>query len=85
MIKIRLSNEMQRVLALRHGVTQGHISRIQAGLVWRDVVDSGSATDENAPALLGLPAGLDARRDGPLIMRKVAAKGRCGLSERAAR
>src|SRR5664280_1482186 len=37
-IDIRRSEEPQSVLAERYGVTQGHISRTQAGLVWRDVV-----------------------------------------------
>ena len=54
-IEIRRSNEAQRVLAERHGVTPGHISRIQAGLVWRDVVDPEVPTDTEPTRLVSLP------------------------------
>jgi hypothetical protein len=34
--EIRDSDDPQSVLADRYGVSQGHISRIKAGLTWRD-------------------------------------------------
>ena len=44
-IEIRRSNEQQHVLAERYGVTQGHISRIKAGLVWQDMLAQEVPTD----------------------------------------
>jgi hypothetical protein len=56
-IDIRRSEEPQSVLAERYGVTQGHISRIQAGLVWRDVVDPEMSSDADSPCRLSLDSG----------------------------
>ncbi len=48
-IEIRRCNEPQHVLAERYGITQSHVSRIKAGLVWRDVLDPEMSTDPDSP------------------------------------
>jgi hypothetical protein len=50
-IAIRRSNEPQHVLAERYGIDQSQVSRVKAGLAWRDVVDP-AVPIEADPALL---------------------------------
>jgi hypothetical protein len=53
-IEIRRSTEKQRVLAERYGVSQSLISRIKAGLVWRDGLDPEVPTDAEPTHLVSL-------------------------------
>lgn len=53
--EIKRSTEKQHVLAGRYGVTQGHISRIKAGLAWRDAVDPEMPIAADPARLVSLP------------------------------
>lgn len=63
--EIRRSSEPQRVLAERYGVTQGHISRIKAGLVWRDVLDPEARIEVEPARIVSLDGASEEPHDHP--------------------
>jgi hypothetical protein len=61
--EIRRSPEKQKVLSDRYGVSQSLISRIKAGLVWRDVPDPKMPADADPLRLLSLAGALEEADD----------------------
>lgn len=62
-IEIRRSKEPQSVLAERYGIDQSQVSRVKAGLAWRDVVDPEMPTEVEPTRLVSLAGASEEPQD----------------------